>query len=236
MTNLLLDIGNSTVVSAHYDTQIVTEVKRKSIKEFEKELSTIPYKTYKTITVSSVVPELDTQLLKVAPQCYHITHHTIPYLTLNMTHPETVGADRLVNAVAAHKIYKKNCLIVDSGTAITFCHVDQNGTYNGGSIFPGMKIASKALNLYTAKIPLIEVSSQPNLIGKTTEEAVRIGLYYGYIQLLNGMIKKYRKTLKDITVIGTGNGLEILKNHIDLDFFDPDLTLKGLSFCHTNKV
>ena len=192
------------------------------------------FKNASSIIVSSVVPAATTRFEKY-DNVTQVTHKTISTITVNILKPEKVGADRLVNALAAYTKYKTDCLIIDSGTAITFCYIDKSGAYQGGNIFPGMGIASRALNDYTAKIPLIWVSPQESLFGKTTEEAVQSGLYHGYIEMINGMIRRYREQIPSITVIGTGTGLESLLPHIQIDHHEPNLILEGLAIVAMQK-
>ena len=98
-------------------------------------------------------------------------------------------------------------------------------------IFPGMKIGSKALNSYTAKIPLIDVEKKAVFkSGKSTLKAVQGGLYFGYLSLINGMISRYKILDPDLFVVGTGNGLRILQDQLDVDVFDYRLSLKGLAY------
>lgn len=225
-THLLLDVGNSTTVIARYEEKKISE--KHQIKTSDLINSLILKENKFPLIVSSVVPEIDLYL-QTLPNVQFVRHDTISGITLNSPTPEQFGADRLVNAMAAYSLVKSSCLIIDSGTAITFCYVDKSGTYQGGSIFPGMHIASQSLNDYTAKIPLIHVSPRENFIGQNTQDAVQAGLYYGYIDLINGAITRYKKYDPEVTVIGTGNGLEVLKNEIEIDRHEPDLILKGLA-------
>ncbi|MBT6121478.1 type III pantothenate kinase, partial [bacterium] len=112
--------------------------------------------------------------------------------------------------------------------------IDEKGIYQGGTIFPGMKISSKALNLYTAKIPLIHVNKTKTILGKTTKEAVENGLYWGYIHLINGLIKSYKNIHPNIKIVGTGNGLSILLDQLNIDDYDPSLIFKGLDIIHSH--
>lgn len=229
-TILLVDIGNSTIQTAHYNGRDIQKVHRIATDAFTDFLDYLSSATYDNIIVSSVVPALDDTLVQF-PNVTFINSRNIPMLHIDTPAPEQVGADRLVNALAAYDQYRTNCLIIDSGTAVTFCYVDENGHYQGGAIFPGMKIASKALQLYTAKIPLIHVAPQTEIIGKTTKEAVQVGIYHGYIYLINGFIQTYKNRYTPLKVIGTGAGLDVLKRHLLIDEYDPDLILKGLAIC-----
>ncbi len=219
--DLLVDIGNSNTALAEYSGGKIKEIKKiKSLKNYDR------------VIVSSVAPSKNRRF----KNALFVTHKNIPELRLNMEKPAEVGADRLVNALAAYTHYGSPCLIVDSGTAVTFCVVTGNGIYQGGVIFPGMRIASQALNSHTEKIPLIFVSKRKTLTGKTTKQAVQAGLYFGYIHLINGIIADYRKQIPGLRVIGAGKGLNILKDQLSLDYFDPLLTLRGLAIVADNHV
>ncbi len=178
--------------------------------------------------ISSVVPEKESLFL-ICKSTYFVTYTSIKKLSLNVDSPEQVGADRLVNALAAYALYRVPCLILDSGTALTACLVDGEGVYQGGLIFPGMRLCSMALHEHTAKLPLVAVSPKEALVGKNTDEAVKVGLYRGFLSLINGLIGDFRRDIPGITVVGTGQGLIALKHNLDLDVYDEDLIFKGLS-------
>ncbi len=224
-STLLVDIGNSKTGLADYGSGHISKTRWLDTAIIQ---SSAPFEGYVRIVVSSVVPDLDHFL---PGHAQFITHQNIPNLTINLSSPNEVGADRIVNALAAYSGQKRSCLVVDSGTATTFCYVTQSGVYEGGAIFPGLKMSSQALNDHTAKIPLIWVEPQPRMYGKNTEQAVQVGLYHGFIAMINGMIAQYRQLDPLIWVVGTGNGLSILKDQLKLDAYDPDLIFKGLAVC-----
>ncbi|MFC1751924.1 type III pantothenate kinase [Thermoproteota archaeon] len=234
-TILLIDIGNSTAVFADYANRKLRGVKRLTTQSFLNTWHTMGLEKYKKIIVSSVVPKADIGL-KTFKNCIFVTYKNIPDLVINLKKPHETGADRLINALAAYTSYHKDCLIIDSGTALTFCVVDKHGVYQGGAIVPGMKIGIQALKLYTAKLPLINVKPQKELIGKTTKEAMQIGLYQGYISLINGMIHAYKKLNPKLFVIGTGKGLACMEHELTIDIYDPLLTLKGLEIFADNAL
>ncbi len=228
--SLLIDIGNSTTGFATYDGTSITQIEYLKTESLINAFPKDKIDSYKKVYISSVVPEVDRQLSRFSNTTL-ITVHNIPFLKTNVPLPNQIGADRLVNALAAFQHTKKETLIIDSGTALTFCFVNANGIYEGGAIFPGMGIASKALNLYTAKIPHIFVSKQDHFIGTTTKDAVQCGLYYGYQDIINGFITRYKKQYPDVVVIGTGNGLEVIKDELMLDSYNSSLIFKGLALC-----
>ncbi|MCP4050249.1 MAG: type III pantothenate kinase [bacterium] len=226
---LLLDAGNSNVVFAKYLDSKPQDIRRVKTEYFKENYHGYCLEKYEKIIVSSVVPAVDDLISQY--NTLYIDYKTIPVAGINLKKSDEVGADRLVTAFAAHCLFKKECLVIDSGTAVTFCYIDQKGVYQGGAIFPGMGIASSALEEKTAKIPFIKVKKISGLLGKTTREAVQTGLYRGYSNLINGMIREYKKLNPDVAVVGTGRGLEVLKDEVGLDYYEPHLVLKGLAFC-----
>jgi len=232
MKTILLDIGNSTLEWTVFSNGTFSKTHQKNTALFlENPNSFDTYFSKYPLCISSVVPKADVLLKKKYPKAKFISYKNIPHLTLNLKNPNQVGADRIVNALGATYGTQKPTLIIDSGTATTFCFVDKKGVYQGGSIFPGMGICSKALNDYTAKLPLIWVSKQTQLFGKNTKEAVECGLYNGFKALLNGVIADFRQKYKGLHVVGTGQGLELFKDELHLDHYDPLLIFKGLALC-----
>lgn len=223
-----VDIGNSSIqcikkINLGKIDPIVLETKRCNrlqLKElFENQ----------TLVVSSVVPNIDNILTDIA-NCHFVDSYNIKEVIVSIKKPQELGADRLVCALAAYKLFGGPTLIIDSGTALTYCIVNENGEYLGGTIFPGMGIASRALNDFTAKVPYIKVAKCDDILGRTTKEAVEIGLYKGYVHKINGMIDMYRKAYNIKQVVGTGQGVLYLKDELNIDIIDTELIFKGLKF------
>jgi type III pantothenate kinase len=152
-------------------------------------------------------------------------------IPIRYDNPREVGADRLVNAVAAYERYKTACVVVDFGTAITYDVVSGDGEYLGGIISPGMEISLEALYTKAAKLPVVELGEPRSLIGKTTIDAIRSGIVYGFAGQVDGIIARLRAELgADLPAIATGG----LAHHIvpaftdSVDAVDELLTLKGL--------
>ncbi|NQY73249.1 MAG: type III pantothenate kinase [Candidatus Margulisbacteria bacterium] len=227
---LLLDIGNSTMQLGSYSQGQLGNVRQIDTSPSQAVALKAEMRAYSRVIISSVVPDIDKVFREIPHVCF-VTHKNIPSLSVDVHYPQEVGADRLVNALGAYTHYQSGCVIIDSGTALTCCYVDKKGVYKGGLIFPGMGISSKALNDYTAKIPIIHVSPRQGLIGKSTHEAVQIGLYHGFLTLLKGWVQDYRQMDPDCKVVGTGKGLDMYKDQIGLDQYLPDLILKGLIEC-----
>lgn len=149
--------------------------------------------------------------------------------------PAEVGADRIVNAVAAFEQYGNNSIVVDFGTAITFDCISAKGEYLGGAIMPGLNISLDALASHTAKLPRIDISIPPKrAIGANTVDAIKSGLLFGYGALVDGLIKKLSAEFAgDPQVIATGGMSTLLKDYTEsILIVDPMLTLKGLYLLH----
>ena len=224
----LIDVGNSTTQYLALTPESDNGVVSLSTDELTPELIQERFHDsccYVSTVVPKVIPWFDSVS---SSTIYFANHETVPFLTVNLDKPEELGADRLINALGAYKTYGSPCLIIDSGTALTCCYVDAQGVYQGGSIFPGMRICSKSLHEKTAKLPLVWVEPTSVLHGKTTKEAIEIGLYEGFLGALKHMIQRYRQDVAGIKVIGTGQGLGVFVDHLDMDVYDEQLIFKGL--------
>ncbi|UCD65790.1 MAG: type III pantothenate kinase [Deltaproteobacteria bacterium] len=149
--------------------------------------------------------------------------------------PDEVGADRIVNAVAAFEQFGKSCIIVDFGTAITFDCISASGEYLGGAIMPGMSISLDALASRTAKLPRIDISTPPQkAIGSNTVDAIKSGLLYGYGAMVDGLTKRLSTEFPEPPqVIATGGMAELIAAYTEsIQIVDPMLTLKGLYLLH----
>ena len=157
-------------------------------------------------------------------------------IDIKLNNKKEIGADRLINAIAAYKKFGGNLIIIDFGTATTFDVVGQNGEYLGGVISPGINLSLKALHDATAQLPKITVKSQKNVIGKNTIEAMNSGVYFGYASLIEGMIKRIENELNcKTTRVITGGLAELFKTELknSIDHHEPDLTLDGLKIIYT---
>ncbi|HAK63555.1 MAG: type III pantothenate kinase [Pseudomonadota bacterium] len=155
-------------------------------------------------------------------------------LRINMPRPEQVGADRLVNAVAAHDAYPGNLIVIDFGTATTFDVVSEKGDYEGGVIAPGVNLSLQALHGAAAKLPHIAVRRPDAVIGKDTVSAMLSGVYWGYIGLVEGIVSRLKEEFgKPMTVISTGGLGHLLRHGTPaIEHFDPDLTIRGLALIY----
>lgn len=152
---------------------------------------------------------------------------------IDLPNPAEVGADRLVNAVAAHAAYAGDLIVIDFGTATTFDIISGDGVYRGGVIAPGINLSVEALFMASAKLPKIAVEPPPSgrAIGRSTVEAMQSGIFWGYVGLIEGMVARCRAELGgQATVIATGGLSALFDRHTDaIDHVDADLTVKGLA-------
>jgi len=153
-------------------------------------------------------------------------------IALDVEEPGSVGADRVVNAIAAHKLHQGDLIVIDFGTATTFDVVDYSGAYKGGIIAPGINLSLDALVAAAAKLPriAIEAPRSTSVVGRTTEDQMLIGVFWGYVAMIEGLVQRMKAEIgRPVKVISTG-GLAILFNdHTSLfDAIDGDLTIYGL--------
>lgn len=184
---------------------------------------------------SCVVPPLD-RTIRDWGQCYLdgrilvVDRNVDLGISIRYNPPEAVGADRLVNAVAAFHTYGGPCVVVDFGTATTYDAIAENGDYLGGAISPGLGISADALHRAASKLPRAEISTPNSAIGTTTADSLSSGLVYGYAAQVDGMVRRFRKELGEQTrAIATGGlaGL-ICAETQEVEKVDPWLTLDGL--------
>lgn len=151
-------------------------------------------------------------------------------LRVRVDRPREVGADRLVNAVAAHALYPGRLIVVDFGTATTFDVVSAGGDYEGGVIAPGVNLSVEALDRAAAKLPRVSVGRPDRVVGKGTVPAMRSGVYWGYVGLLEGVIARIGAEVGEpMTTVATGGLAPLFKDATDaIDAVEPDLTLHGL--------
>jgi type III pantothenate kinase len=151
-----------------------------------------------------------------------------------MDNPREVGADRIVNAAAAHQLYGGPLIIVDLGTATTFDVVSREGDYLGGVIAPGIRIAAEALFTRTAMLPRVEFTRPKRVIGTNTVSAMQSGIIYGYVGLVESIVARIqRESGEKAKVIGTGGYAEIIAQETKIfDIVNPNITLIGLKLIH----
>lgn len=189
--------------------------------------------------IASVVPGLTGAVARQIIKRYKVkpviaSWKNIKGLKIALKEKGQVGVDRLVNALAVKYLYGTPAVMIDFGTATTFCALDGNGRYLGGAITSGLAISRDILHERTAKLPFIKIMKPKNVIGKNTLQAMRSGLFYGYVDMVEGMIKRFKARLgKNAKIIATGGLSGIIASGTkSIDIVDPDLTLKGLNMVY----
>jgi type III pantothenate kinase len=157
-------------------------------------------------------------------------------VTLDVVEPRSVGADRVLNAIAAHHVHEGDLIVIDFGTATTFDVVDYSGAYKGGIIAPGINLSLDALVSAAAKLPriAIEAPESRSVVGRTTEDQMHIGIFWGYVAMMEGLTERMKAEIgRPAKVIATG-GLAILFDaHTEIfDAIEPDLTIQGLALLY----
>ncbi len=203
------------------------------------ELAGLDFKAIDAIAIASVVPPLNYTLKRMAETYFHLTplfvdHTTSTGLKILYEPASDVGADRIVDAIAAIAKYGAPCIIVDFGTATTFNAVSKEGEYVGGVITPGIMISSDALFERTAKLPRVDIRRPQKVIGGSTVSAMQSGLYYGYAGLVDGVLGKIIEEM-GVTprVIATGGLAPLIATGSKfIELVDDTLTLEGLRLVH----
>jgi type III pantothenate kinase len=161
-------------------------------------------------------------------------------ITLDVDEPHSVGADRALNAIAAHARHPGDLIVVDFGTATTFDVVDASGAYKGGIIAPGINLSLDALVSAAARLPriAIEAPADISVVGRTTERQMIIGIYWGYVAMIEGLTERLRAEIgRDVSVVATGGLAALFDRHTDVfDAIEPDLTIQGLSLLYQRTV
>lgn len=245
---LVIDVGNTNTVLGIFngeelikDWRIRTE---RNVTEDEFSVlvtglfsgSNIPFHAIGKIIISSVVPPmakaLDTFSRKYLGKAPHwVDAKSAAGMPILYSNPAEVGADRIVNAVAAYHKYKTSLIVIDFGTATTFDAISEKGEYLGGAISPGIMIAAEALYRETSRLPRVEIIAAPKyVIGKETENSIKSGIIFGYAGLVDGMVRRLKAEMETTPkVIATG-GLATLMHDVaeTIEAIEPDLTLRGL--------
>jgi type III pantothenate kinase len=158
-------------------------------------------------------------------------------LALEVAEPVPVGADRVLNAIAAHAVHDGDLIVIDFGTATTFDVVDYSGAYKGGIIAPGINLSLDALVTAAAKLPRIAIEAPTgnlSVIGRTTEDQMHIGIYWGYVSMMEGLVVRMKAEIgRPVKVISTGGLATLFDQHSAIfDVIEPDLTIQGLGLLY----
>ncbi|MGL5634195.1 MAG: type III pantothenate kinase [Sarcina sp.] len=252
---LLIDAGNTNIVlglSKNDDYiaswRISTDAKKTS-DEYAIQVmqlfnqSNIDPSAVEGIIISSVVPNIMHSVENMVRKCFKKEALVIgpgikTGINIKYDNPREVGADRIVNAVAAYEMYKKSLIVVDFGTATTYCAINAHGDYLGGNICPGIRIASEALYEKAAKLPRVELEKPKSIICKNTVTSMQAGIIYGYIGQVEYIVKKMKEEMlalgeKEPYVIATGGLANLIyKDTKAIDKIEPRLTLEGLKILY----
>jgi type III pantothenate kinase len=244
---LVIDVGNTnTALGVYQGAELIahwrlTTARNRTVDEYGVharnlfELAGLDFKAINAIAIASVVPPLNYTLKQMAEVYFHLSplfvdHTTKIGLRILYEPPSDVGADRIVDAVAAVHKYGAPCIIVDFGTATTFNAINKDGNYLGGVITPGIMISADALFERTAKLPRVDIKRPRTVIGSSTVAAMQSGLYNGYVGLVDGVLRKMLAELGGSPrVIATGGLAPLIATGSELiELVDDTLTLEGL--------
>ena len=194
------------------------------------------------VIIGTVVPRALHNLEVLASKYFHVDPIVAGQgraawpIDLDVDEPQSVGADRALNAIAAHARHPGDLIVVDFGTATTFDVVDSAGAYKGGIIAPGINLSIDALVNAAAMLPriAIEAPEDPTVIGRTTDSQMIIGIYWGYVALIEGLVARLKNEIgRPVTVIATGGLAALFDQRTDVfDAIEPDLTIRGLSLLY----
>ena len=255
---LAFDVGNTNIVLGVFkDGKMITNWRletdnNKSADEYGMivgqlfKYEGLELKDVRDVIISTVVPSVLYTLQHLSMKYFHRKAIVIgpgikTGLVVKYDNPKQVGSDRIVNAVAAHAKYGGPLIIIDFGTATTFCAISEKAEYIGGTIAPGLKISSEALFEKTAKLPKVELEEPGHVICRNTINSMQSGLVYGHMGMVDYIVKKMKKELQEygndesqkVKVIATGGLASMIDSGIDcIDYVDKMLTLEGLELIY----
>lgn len=245
---LVFDVGNTNIVLGLYDGDKMIYHWRAATNELKTadeyaaslgmmfQLDGVTFDMVTDIIISSVVPPVNPTLEYLCRRYFHVEPMMVgpgmkTGLNILYDNPRELGADRIVNAVAGITLYGGPLIIIDLGTATTFCAIDEKKRYLGGAVTPGIGISMEALFQRASKLPRIELTPASSVICKNTVSAMQAGIYYGAIGQVDGIVRRMKKEMgyKEIKVIATGGLADLIASQSEtIDVIDPLLTLKGL--------
>lgn len=244
---LAIDIGNTSIAFGVYKNRELAAhfrlgtIKGRGVDEYTVFLTSllaskgIALGDIKAVIISSVVPPILEIIREVSKESFGINPLVIGEnvdsgIQVLYDNPKEVGTDRIVNAVAGYDKYHQSLIIIDFGTATTFDCVSSSGEYLGGAISPGIAISAEALFQRTSKLPRVDILKPAAAIGKNTVASIQSGLFFGYVSLVEGMVKRIEIEMQSSPlVIATGGQAELISNGTDvIKHVEPNLTLEGL--------
>lgn len=244
---LAIDVGNTNIVIGVFEGEklratwrIATSMHRTSDEYAALLLNLFPQQgikpaAIKSAALCSVVPPLEPTFDRMCRRYFKVIPLVVGTgiktgVKIGLDNPREVGADRVVNAVAAQHLYGGPLIVIDLGTAITFDVVSREGEYLGGAIAPGMEIAAEALFTRTAKLPRVELEKPRRAIGRNTVAAMQSGIFFGYVGLVEAIVAHLRQELgQEARTVATGGYAELIARETStIEIINPDLTLVGL--------
>jgi len=244
---LVIDIGNSnTVLGIYNGTELrhnwrIGTDKDRTVDEYAMlinnlfQLSGLQFPELDAVIVSSVVPPIVETIEGLCRRYFDLTPFVVgpgikTGMPIHYDNPREVGADRIVNAIAAYEIFKCDLIVVDFGTATTFDVISSDGCYMGGAIAPGVGISADALFARASKLPRVEFSCPDQIVAKNTISSMQAGIFFGYVGLVEGIVGRMKKELAQQPMVIATGGLapSIAASTRCIDKVDPFLTLDGL--------
>lgn len=244
---IAIDVGNTNSVIALFDKERCVAQWRTSTSstrtadEYAVWLSQIMSMSGYKLTdiadciISNVVPQSLFHFRNLSRRYFNcepfvVTAATIPGVEVRIPKPSEAGADRLVNAVGAFVAYGGPLVVVDSGTATNFDMIGKDGGFEGGIISPGINLSMQALHDAAAQLPRVAIERPPRVIGNDTVGAMQSGVFWGYISLIEGLVRRIKEEYPEpIKVVATGGVVSLFQGATDcIDIFDADLTIRGL--------
>ncbi|HDN95418.1 MAG TPA: type III pantothenate kinase [Nitrospirae bacterium] len=254
---LLIDIGNTSTTIGFHDESGIRDILRLStvrgkrgVREYSYILKGViqehDMEAPEGAVICSVVPEVTALFTGAIRKTFgieslNVDHEIKTGLKFRTKNPGELGPDRIANAVAAHRLYEGSLIVVDFGTATTFCVVTEKGEYKGGAIMPGLVLTANSLAAATAKLPRVELKCPTRVLGRDTNENILAGVFYGHVGAVERIISGIKKEIGgELTVVATGGLSGLVAPHLKvIDHLNPLLTLEGLRFIYelnTEKV
>lgn len=256
MTSLLaVDIGNTNITIGSFDDQDLTATWRLATRETRTidehawalqgvlRSKNVEPNSFDAVVICSVVPPLTEAYVEALSALTDVEPLVIgpgvrTGIRIHYDRTQDVGADRIVDAVAAHQLYGGPIVVVDIGTATVFDAITSEGDYIGGAIAPGMEIAADAMFRNTSQLRRVELVAPDRVIGRSTVASMQSGFVYGFAELIEGMLVRFKAELHpespdDVTVVATGGLANLMAQHTEsFNHVNPELTLVGLRMVH----